>query len=264
MVLFKVVSGVDSRHAWDVSKTANHQNAIRRVDLEIAEFMRPQLVRSMLTLSHGITIRSSTDVPVSALLTSMCKTVIAYEEVKNLFVALFMNNPRQVFHAPYNRIASGLDQLRREYRTPEKSRDLITLLAEIVKESNDALSDLQEASRDGGDFAGFRKLFNDRNSYAPYIAVVGLMFHLNISSEEDLSKRKKDLPRFLGEVQAAIHGDSAAFRSCVSRAAITIANYADTKLGKEKIKSNLHGLMERTPVEGYYRQYLRMQRFSTV
>src|ERR1035441_2499839 len=52
LVPVKVVKTTD---AWDIAKAANYQNPVTRVDLDLARYLRPQLVRRVaMTLGYGV------------------------------------------------------------------------------------------------------------------------------------------------------------------------------------------------------------------
>ena len=42
--VFVIAKVVDTRQAWDIARAANLQNDVSRFELEIAQFLRPQLV----------------------------------------------------------------------------------------------------------------------------------------------------------------------------------------------------------------------------
>lgn len=104
MVVAKIVQGEDS---WDVAKAANYQNRVTRIELELAKFLRPQLVRKAAT-ELGYAMPSSTEEnTVSNVLDAVYKQKISYDSLRYLYIGLFSRFPA-------NLIASNYSELRFE------------------------------------------------------------------------------------------------------------------------------------------------------
>jgi hypothetical protein len=100
MIATKIVVGDDS---WEVTKSANYQNRVTRIDLEVARFLRPQLVRKIATdLGYGM---SATKEPsISNVLDDIHLTKISYEAVKLLYLGLFSDHPSNLFEGHYEAV----------------------------------------------------------------------------------------------------------------------------------------------------------------
>jgi hypothetical protein len=101
MIAVKVVVGDDS---WEVAKSANYQNRVARIDLEIARFLRPQVVRKIaISLKYGVDA-SSMNGSISDVLEDIHRTRISYDAVKFLYLGIFSRHPNNLFNENYSEL----------------------------------------------------------------------------------------------------------------------------------------------------------------
>jgi AIPR protein len=100
MVAAKIVVDDDS---WEVAKSANHQNRVTRIDLEIARFLRPQLVRKVAT-SLGYGMAPTKEPSISNVLADIHLTKVSYDAVKLLYLGLFSRHPNNMFEGHYSEV----------------------------------------------------------------------------------------------------------------------------------------------------------------
>jgi hypothetical protein len=101
-VLTKVVG---TNQAWDVARAANLQNDVTRFELEIAQFLRPQLVNR--AASHeGIRVIGNESA--FSLLDSIYQYEIMYEDLRALFVGIFSHTPNNIFGTSYTELIPEL------------------------------------------------------------------------------------------------------------------------------------------------------------
>ena len=80
-VLIKIVVSNDS---WDVAKAANYQNSVSRIELDLARFLRPQLVTKMATdTGYGARTAEKT---VSEVLEAVHIQKVSYDSMKLLYL----------------------------------------------------------------------------------------------------------------------------------------------------------------------------------
>lgn len=100
MVVVKVVVGEDS---WEVAKSANYQNQVSRIDLELARFLRPQVVRKI-AVDLGYGVPATGEANISNVLEEIHSTKISYDALKLLYIGLFSRYPNNIFDGHYSEV----------------------------------------------------------------------------------------------------------------------------------------------------------------
>jgi hypothetical protein len=158
-VVVKVVIDDDS---WGVARAANHQNLVSLRDLDVARFVRPQLMRKV-SADLGIGLYTATPPATTEALESMLDTIgderVAYDDVRYVFFGLLCNKPNQLFRDNYDRLdasmlealqAGGEDARMRLFRTlfevvREGRRTMDRCEADAVEVSGHLLSRLKDS-----------------------------------------------------------------------------------------------------------------------
>ena len=114
-VLIKIVETNDS---WDIAQAANFQNEIKRISLELARDLRPQLVRQEATKA-GFKFDSDPDHKTAfSVMEELYEESVVYEEFNLLFIGLFSRSPNNVFDNNYTELRQDL--LTSLHADPEK------------------------------------------------------------------------------------------------------------------------------------------------
>jgi hypothetical protein len=100
-VLAKVVQTQD---AWDITKSANYQTSVPDIDLELARYLRPQLVKRA-AMNLGVQIKDA-ETSVFQLIDAIYDRKIAYSETRLLYIGLFSRTPNNVFATNYTRLVA--------------------------------------------------------------------------------------------------------------------------------------------------------------
>ena len=125
-VLVKVVQTDDS---WDITKSANYQTHIPDIDLELAQFLRPQLVKR--AAGHlGVKIK---DVETSAfqIIDEIYDHKVAYNEVRLLYIGLFSRSPNNVFASNYTELMK--EPIQQMYQESSYEEDVFETLFLLQK-----------------------------------------------------------------------------------------------------------------------------------
>jgi hypothetical protein len=104
LVPVKVVVAAD---AWDIAKAANNQNPIARVDLDLARYLRPQLVRKF-GAAFGYAISFDVETSAAAVLNAVHRSKVEYEELRLLYLGLFSRRPNNIFESNYAEIRADV------------------------------------------------------------------------------------------------------------------------------------------------------------
>lgn len=92
---YVLVKVVQTENSWEVAKSANFQNEINKIDLDLAQFITPQKVR-VVADATGIRLEHKQESPF-ALLDSIYKQRVTYDAIRTLFTGIFSKNPINIF-----------------------------------------------------------------------------------------------------------------------------------------------------------------------
>lgn len=165
LVPVKVVVTPD---AWEVARAANYQNPVRQVDLDLARYLRPQLV-DRVAAELGYTVGTPAEGNVLAVLKHIHGKRADYDEIKALYIGLFSRRPNNVWEDHYADIRSDvLHELFDKHLMPEE--DLFRILFNILGASRRALERCEKA------FASEEvyKRFHQRAKYRAYLTLLAL------------------------------------------------------------------------------------------
>jgi hypothetical protein len=169
--LYVPVKVVTTEDAWQVARAANYQNVVRQIDLDLARYLRPQLLqKAAVDQGYG---SGSVSTNISGLMSTLTETRINYDETKYLYLGLFSNTPSQLFEDNYTNLKSGV--LEYLYEQAKGEDDIFTALFALVREAREAQL-LCDQAYSGSDYAPmFKRLLDpDKPKYNAYLAILAL------------------------------------------------------------------------------------------
>ena len=220
------VKVVESDDAWDVAKAANYQNPVAKINLELAPYIRPQLVRQA-AAEAGVKIDDAGADNAVSLLNSLYNDRLQYEELRFLYIGLLSISPNNIIDQIYTSLR---DDLLTGFAQTEADRGLmmdcmfqLTLQTrEIITEAKDLFSS-QEA------FGPFMRIFEqEKPQYRMFLSIVAISALVGIDVSERLPPGK-ELGRmrcFLTKVRALLQSDPNSFRTAYLKAVSALATGA--------------------------------------
>ena len=249
-----VVPTAELADSWRVSTTANHQNTISRIDLEISEFMRPQIVRRMRAdLGEG----DGGDVPLEALLEQGTQDRLHFQCMRDYFVGLFSNHPRNIFVGAHNRVDSeALEKLRRYLKEEHRREEFHETLIKLRQQSQAAVAAFYDSAvrRDVPGVAAFKRLFDKSRQYGSFIGILAIMFALDIPSERSLRERRgESVKEFLGSLKGLLENSPERYAGAVKNALLIVLHTARSRLGSDdaEVQKRLSGFFRDTSCNEY-------------
>lgn len=104
-VLIKIVEISDS---WDIAKAANFQNRVEQIELELAEYIRPQNVKTFGNRAGFHVDQGSAKGSVYDVFDTIYQEKVSYEEVYYLFIGFFSRTINNVFNTNYTELRDDL------------------------------------------------------------------------------------------------------------------------------------------------------------
>jgi hypothetical protein len=255
LVQVKVVTTTD---AWDIAKAANYQNPVTRVDLDLARYLRPQLVRRV-ALSLGYAVETETSVSASTVLNAIYRTKVDYEELKVLVLGLFSRKPNNLFEGNYTELRG--DILEKLYDHQDGAEAVFAVLCLLLKESRAALT-LCQKTYSGEEYASlFRRFYqDDKPRYRVYFAITALCALLRDDLSEQSIETTDELARmnrFLASSRCELENHPDAYHNAFL---LTFQAVADSVLeipeGKSdgEIAQNIYNRISSTAFSSLYKK----------
>jgi AIPR protein len=202
-VLVKIVQTPD---AWDITKSANYQTAVPDIDLELARYLRPQLVKRAAG-NFGVQLK---DVERSAfqLIDEIYDRKVAYSETRLLYIGLLSRSPNNVFAANYTELFQDLIVgLYKNGVQEEEVFELLFLLQGIAQESLDESKSIFSNPAYSNFFERLYK--EDSLSYRSFLAILALCVSINVNIVE----RENDIDKEILRVREFMKSSSVALRT---------------------------------------------------
>jgi hypothetical protein len=256
--VFVTAKVVGTNQAWDVARAANLQNDVSRFELEIAQFLRPQVVNKAASYEGYRVIGNES---AFVLLDSIYQYEIMYEDLRSLFVGIFSSAPSNIFDTSYLELLT--DVIARFYENDPEGTDLLNKLFQIQQIANKSMQNLQDKMREKGiTISAYQRFFKDNK--AAYRAFFTLLASCSLSGI-DLSQRVPDtiaryalVSEFLNRTLSIIHNEPAKFeryyRFALQATSTVIPAEKDPDAVKQLIwqvvrRANFGQLLERMQLE---------------
>lgn len=249
---------VGTDQAWDVARAANLQNDVSRFELEIAQFLRPQVVNK--AASHeGYRVIGNESA--FTLLDGIYQYELMYEDLRGLFVGVFSNSPNNIFDTNYLELSQEV--IAKFYETDPEGTQLLAKLFQIQQISNKSMQILQDRiSEKNLTISAFQRFFKDNK--AAYRAFFTILASCSLSGidlsqkESDTDKRYLQVNNFLERILETIHNEPEKFqryyRFAMSATTAIIPPEKDVDTAKQLIwqvirRANFGLLLERMQLE---------------
>ncbi len=182
----KIVESDDRKKSWEITRAANYQNSVDYIDLDIASYMRPAIVKKA-AFKSGLRLTDKEDVTALNLLDVIYDRKVSYEDTKLLFLGLFSRNPTNVFNRSHGEVLySVVEKFYEESRDGQKIIDFLFLIQGCISESS---SKAGEIFTDEHYANNFKRFFEPNNP--AYKCITGILALAGII-RTDISDRQND------------------------------------------------------------------------
>ncbi|KAB2932821.1 MAG: hypothetical protein F9K25_06310 [Candidatus Contendobacter sp.] len=188
-VLAKVVQTPDS---WDITKSANYQTSVPDIDLELARYLRPQLVKRAAS-NLGVQFK---DIEKSAfqLIDEIYDSKIAYAETRLLYIGLFSRTPNNVFASNYTELLQDL--VVALFSSGIQEEDVFETLFLLQGISQESLAEAQTIFSNPAYSGMFERLYRDDSlTYRCLISILAICGAINLNIAERESNTDNEVDR---------------------------------------------------------------------
>lgn len=207
-VLVKVVQTNDS---WDITKSANYQTAIPDIDLELARYIRPQLVKRAAS-NLGVQI-DGVDKSAFQLIDEIYSHKIAYQETRLLYIGIFSRSPNNVFASNYTDLMQDL--IAKVYDKSSYEDEIFETLFILQGASQKSLREAKDVFSNPSYSGMFDRLYREESlSYRCFLSILALCGAININIADRQSDPNKEYERtidFLSKARLLLKEQNSTF-----------------------------------------------------
>ena len=222
-VCYVPVKIVQNEDSWDMAKSANYQNEIAYIDLEIARSMRPQLVM-MGAARSGIHLESIDQRPETSIFRTMNvfhHRKVTYEAIRLLYIGLFSDTPNRVYSS--HRVEKLVPSLvRRFHENDPYGEEVLKTLFKLAEVSEEGLNQCKDMFAREAYMDFFTRLYKEQiPTYRNYLSILTLCGTLNIdvsNRQEDGTQEYERMRQFLSDAFDLLDGNKEQFLKCYQMA----------------------------------------------
>lgn len=259
------VKVVVTEDAWEVARSANYQNQVNQIDLDLARYLRPQLVQKAAG-DLGYSLADSEVSNVTSVLDAIHQRRVDYDEVKALYLGLFSRKPNNLWHDNYTELRSDVMQSLYERQAQD---DIFETLFMLVTNGRSALQRC-EAVFQGQDYGHTFKRFHEegRAKYRSYLAVLtaaGLLSENFQQRSENPDDEAERMISVLLRCRSTLEKDPSSFEQAYMMAYQVLADVAleamqgaGSAAGEKAVLQEMHKRISDSSFDGLYTR-LRMR-----
>ena len=209
---FVVVKIVQTSNAWDITKSANYQTAVPDIDLELARYLRPQLVKRAAE-NFGVQLKD-TERSVFQLIDEIYDRKVAYSETRLLYIGLFSRTPNNVFASNYTELFQEL--IVGLYKSHVQEEEIFELLFLLQGISQESLNEAKAIFSNPSYSHFFERIYKeDSLSYKSFLGILALCGTVNtniVDREADISKEIARMKKFLENASMVLKNEQERFK----------------------------------------------------
>lgn len=221
------VKVVESQNAWDIAKAANFQNTVDKIDLDLARYLRPQVVRKAASAA-GVEVADAIPTSVVSLLGNFYQDKVQYEEVRHLYIGMMSFTPNNIGDGLYTKLRADL--ISEFAKDPVTQEALLQTLFRVVKATRDAIQRCNEMFGDEDYMKPFSRFFKEsKPQYRIFLAVLTLCAVLGVdisARHDDTQEEMLRMRDFVRSVEKLLAQDSEEFVRGYAMAITTVASEA--------------------------------------
>jgi hypothetical protein len=209
--VYVIAKIVGTNQAWDIARAANLQNDVSRFELEIAQFLRPQLVNKT-AANEGYRVIGNDSA--FSLLDDIYLYEIMYEDLRSLFVGIFSSTPNNIFDTNYSELLPDL--IVKFYENDPEGTKLLGKLFQIQQSASSSMQNLQEKMREKSiTITAYQRFFKDNKSaYRAFFTLLAAcsLTGINLSRRHtDIESRFETVSQFIEKTLDVINNSPERF-----------------------------------------------------
>jgi hypothetical protein len=241
-VLVKVVETNDH---WDITRTANLQNEVSRIELDLAQWLRPQLVERAAFQQD----RPFDGDDVFAFLVSLNRSKIQYENIRAMFIGLFSGAPYNILKRDRNLIQ--LQLVEKVYEKDPHGANLFRVLLDLYASAQRGRERANIIFKSTENIELFSRFLDENKGFISFLAILAACTatKINISkvSRVRLEESTKMIDDFIVATESKLVNEPsimdeffiAAYHATTNMVSIKHATETDTSKMRQHMSTTL-------------------------
>jgi hypothetical protein len=194
----KIVKIDEEPTSWKVTHAANYQNEINRIDLDLARFIRPQVVKKQ-SWWAGIPLNDSNDV--WNIIEVFNRQKVTWQNVRIMFIGLFSRDPGNMFDVNFAAVNGDLlSAFLENERLKQQLFDVVFALHEASERGARQASEWLDSDSEMREI--FARLLGDtRAPYMQYLTILATCALVDINIAERQEPTSKEFERMKNLIQ---------------------------------------------------------------
>ncbi|WP_035984641.1 AIPR family protein [Leptolyngbya sp. KIOST-1] len=239
---------VETEHSWEIAKASNFQNKVDRIDLDLAEYIRPRQIRTSAS-NAGISfeyLQNKKEDNVFEVLETIYQDRVSYQEIRSLFIGIFSRNPNNIINPDYNQLRTDL--IDRIYAEDPRGEKLFSTLFSIQALIQRAAEEVQDIFR-GKEYSDLFKRFWEeaKPNYRAFLAILAMCGCVRSNIYQDSGKLDfESISIFLERVTEVVDGSPDVYIRYFRHSFKTVASHLISQgNSKEVTLQNMYRSMHR-------------------
>ncbi len=246
---------VEVSESWDIATSANYQNSVADIDLELAQYLRPQLVKRAAALS-GVRINSTLESPFQ-IIEDIYDRKLAYDETRLIYIGIFSRTPINVFEGNYTHLLQDL--LQKFYKDDQYGAKIFDILFSLQTASQKGFKSAKMTFKDPSYANMFDRLYKEESiSYRCFISILALYGLVNINIAErkaDTLQEYTRMTHFFSEAQKMLDNHKDAFLKCYLYSVKVWMHEMNVDAEPKEVQKNMNNRSRSLSFNSIYRNF---------
>ena len=220
------VKVVESDDAWDVAKAANYQNPVAKINLELAPYIRPQLVRQA-AAEAGVRIDDAGADNAVSLLNSLYDDRLQYEELRFLYIGLLSISPNNIIDQIYTSLRDDL--LTGFAQTEGDQALMMDCMFQLTLQTRKVVQEAKKIFSSEEAFGPFMRITEqEKPQYRMFLAIVAVcaLVGVDVSDRQPPGKELDRMRSFMQHARNLLQAEPNRFRAAYLKAVSALATGA--------------------------------------
>ena len=256
-VLVKVVE-INSGSSWDIAKSSNYQNPVDLIQLDLAKFIRHQVVKKA-SIHQDFALEGVNSAPVLVMMDSINQESGKYQAIYSLFIGFFSLLPNNTVSNLYTKLRGEV--LEDFYNDPSREK-IFRVLAKLDQESNQGVEEIKKIYIcDDLDDSSLTQRFLDlqKDNYRALLTILAACTCLGKNIYDPISNYE-EISGFLAEVERMLDAveNRWSFIDYFTWSFQSLVNVTDATKNRNENSKDLSNRVSRVKFENLYDDVRRL------
>jgi AIPR protein len=248
-VLVKVVE-INSGNSWDIAKSSNYQNPVDLIQLDLAKYIRHQVVKRA-AIHSGFTLEGVNSASVLEMMDSINQESGKYQAIYSLFIGFFSLLPNNTVSNLYTKLRG---EILEDFYNDSSREQIFRILAKLDQASNQGVKEIEKiySSEDLDDSSLIQRFLDlQKDNYRALLTILAACSCLGENIYDPLSNYKR-IADFLSEIEHVLDTNLWSFIDYFTWSFQSLVNVTDATKNRNENSKDLSNRVSRVKFENLY------------